>query len=118
MTRLQRLEAATLRLWLDAGDVLVVDVRETAEYMRGHIAGALSMPLSRLDASTLPRDKRIVLYCTAGNRSQTAARRLGCAGCCNLAHLEGGLQAWLAAGLPVLQAHAQHTSELPLPAPA
>jgi rhodanese-related sulfurtransferase len=95
-----RLDAQTLQAWLASGDTIIIDVREPGEYEREHIVGARLMSLCTLDVSQLPRDKRIVLCCASGNRSQTAARRLGLPG---LAHLEGGLFAWKAYGLPTVR---------------
>ena len=97
---LTRIDPATLQAWLACGDTVLVDVREATEHAREHISGARLMLLYKLDPSALPRDKRIVLCCASGNRSQTAARRLSLEG---LAHLEGGLDAWKAAGLPTVQ---------------
>jgi rhodanese-related sulfurtransferase len=92
---LVRIDPTTLSAWLARGDTVLIDVRKIAEFDREHIPGARSMPLASLDVSALPAEKRIVLCCAAGCRSQTAARRLGLSG---LAHLEGGLAAWKAAG--------------------
>ena len=95
-----RIDARTLQAWLACGDTVVIDVRDAAEYAREHIVGARLMPLCSLDATGLPKGKRIVLCCASGNRSQTAARRLAVPG---LAHLEGGLFAWKAYGFPTLK---------------
>lgn len=47
------------------GEVVVLDVRPTVEYAAGHIHGAMSVPLSELNArlEELPRDQEIVAYC-------------------------------------------------------
>jgi len=47
------------------GDVLVVDVRPSEEFEAGHIAGAISVPLDRLEelVGELPRDKDLAAYC-------------------------------------------------------
>lgn len=95
-----RLDPATLKAWLACGDTVLIDVREAAEFSRGHIPGARTIPLSRLDVRDLPKGTRIVLCCAGGCRSQTAARRLGLAG---LAHLEGGLSAWIEAGFAIVE---------------
>jgi rhodanese-related sulfurtransferase len=97
---LVRIDSQTLQAWLACGDTVLIDVREPAEYAREHIVGARLMSLASLDASELPREKRIVLCCASGNRSQTAARRLALPG---LAHLEGGLFAWKAYGFPTVK---------------
>ena len=58
--------------------LLLVDVRETKEYDLEHIAGALLMPLSSLEADLFPAvtDKPLVLHCAIGKRSAAAARML------------------------------------------
>ena len=94
------IDPQTLRAWLACGDTVLIDVREDAEHAREHIAGARLMPLCKLDAAQLPKDKRIVLCCASGNRSRTAARRLALPG---LAHLQGGLFAWKAYGFPTVK---------------
>ena len=50
---------------LDRGEVIVVDVRPSAEYEAGHIAGARSIPAKRLarEVATLPADVEVVAYC-------------------------------------------------------
>lgn len=95
------IDPSTLRAWLSSGDTVLIDVRQPAEHALEHISGARSIPLCKLDRSFLPRHGRIVLFCASGNRSRTAARRLAVAG---LAHLEGGLAAWKASGLPTVTA--------------
>ncbi|MEF8787601.1 MAG: rhodanese-like domain-containing protein, partial [Planctomycetota bacterium] len=47
------------------GEVTVIDVRPQEEYTAGHIPGAISIPLEKLEdrLAELPRDRRIVAYC-------------------------------------------------------
>lgn len=70
-------EAKTL---MDAGGVVVVDVREPFEYEDGHIEGALLLPVGKIstDAPALLPDKdaTILVYCRSGNRSVTASNAL------------------------------------------
>lgn len=51
---------------IDAGRVLVLDVRSADDYVAGHIPGALHIPLSLLEGELqyLPRDRSILTYCT------------------------------------------------------
>ncbi len=100
MTSVEDIEPEALRQRLAASDVLLVDVREADEFAREHIAGAVSMPLSTFDPARLPRDRRIIVSCASGRRSQQAAEQLGTAGFSNIANLRGGLAAWKLAGLP------------------
>jgi rhodanese-related sulfurtransferase len=93
-----------VRAWLAAGEILLVDVREPSEYAFERIHGALLYPLSTFDAGALPTDgRRLVLHCGSGKRSLTAAHKLQAEGHGHLTHLAGGIQAWKAAGLPVIR---------------
>lgn len=90
--------------WLAQKRVYLVDVREDAEYASGHVAGALSMPLSRFRASALPEsgDNQVILMCPAGRRSAMALEKAAVARPDIDTHLAGGMTAWRAAGLPVV----------------
>ncbi len=94
-------EVATL---LMAGKLLLIDVREPAEFQAERIAGALLYPLSTFDAAALPEDgaRKIVFHCGSGKRSLTAAEHRLAAGQLHSAHMGGGIAAWKAAGLPVV----------------
>ena len=64
-SRLEEIGQAELAERLEVGDVIVVDVRPSAEYSAGHIAGARSIPIEQLAESlkALPRDVEVVAYC-------------------------------------------------------
>ncbi len=97
----QRISPQVLQEWLAADRVIVVDVRESGEFVGERIAGALSMPLSVLDVSALAatiEDQPVVLCCQSGNRSNQAAAKLLAAGIAPVIDLDGGLNAWKAAG--------------------
>jgi len=86
-----------------SGNVDVVDVRESHEWIGGHLPGAKHVPLDRFRASPhsfLPRDG-VVFVCAAGIRSQTAARIAAASGFKQLYNLTGGTRAWSKAGLPI-----------------
>ena len=89
---------------LDAGKVLLIDVREPVEYHTERIPGALLYPLSTFDASQLPPDdsRQVIFHCAAGGRSLTAARQRMATGQ-PAAHMAGGISQWKAAGLPVIR---------------
>jgi len=107
MQTLNTLDLKTTQQQLAASQLILLDVREKSEFAREHIAGARLMPLSnfcaQLDAAQLPRDKGIVLCCASGQRSQSALRKMAAAGYTNIAHIDGGLAAWKAGGLPVVE---------------
>jgi len=83
------------------GECAIVDVREAHEYERGHIPGALNLPLSRFDPGDLPPDRRVVLVCQAGGRSAAALRRAAAAGLTNIRHYAPGTGGWRARGGPL-----------------
>lgn len=80
---------------------IIIDVREPREYRQGHIAQALSLPLTRFSEGDpqLPRDRDIVIVCRTSRRSRLAATALRKLGYENLTILEGGMTSWEAAGL-------------------
>ncbi len=90
---------AELGAMLLAGSVVLVDVREPAEFAAEHISGALSHPLSAFDAADLPAAE-LVFQCGSGKRSLTAVQRAAAAGLPHRAHLAGGIAAWKQAGMP------------------
>ncbi len=80
---------------------LIIDVREPREFHRGHIPGAELIPLRELlvDQIELPRDRPIVFVCQSGRRSRRAAYAWRQEEEMNVMILDGGIQAWEAAGL-------------------
>jgi hydroxyacylglutathione hydrolase/adenylyltransferase/sulfurtransferase len=84
------------------GDVQLVDVREPYEWAAGRIAGARHIEMARLaaEAPSLERERAIVFYCRVGARSGMAAQAFREAGY-DAYNLSGGLEAWVADGLPL-----------------
>lgn len=84
-----------------------VDVREEHEVAVGHIKGSLLMPLKTLAENLAKlekyRNKPIVVICAAGQRSAVGCRLLSKAGFEDVCQLEGGIQGWEKAGLPLLR---------------
>lgn len=99
------LTPAEVKAGLDANRILLIDVREPAEFAAERITGALNVPLSSLDPAALPDagDKTIVLQCAGGKRSAMAVDRCRKAGQGVETHLAGGLAGWKAAGLPTIR---------------
>ena len=101
---IETLDPQEIRDLLDHGKLLLIDVREPAEFAVERIHGAVLYPLSTFDASALPHDwaRRVVFYCGSGKRSLAAAEKRLAAGNDQAAHMGGGITAWKRAGLPVI----------------
>lgn len=89
--------------WLQAGKQFVlIDVREDAEWEKGHIPGAthLSKGIIERDIenTVADKDQEIVLYCGGGSRSVLAADNLKKMGYKNVVSMDGGWRGWLKAG--------------------
>ena len=82
------------------GEVLLLDVREPAEWEAGHAADAVHIPLGTLDVAAIPDDRPIIAVCRSGNRSSKAAATLAEAGRA-VSNMTGGMMAWDEAGLPL-----------------
>jgi len=76
--------------------MMILDVRTDKDYERGHIPGAIHIPLSDIGdkIKKLKKDKELVVYCENGNRSIWAIKRLMGMGYKNLFNLKGGYLAW------------------------
>ncbi|GAC1406726.1 MAG: rhodanese family protein [Novosphingobium sp.] len=85
------------------GHALLIDIREDDEFARRHIPGALSRPLSRFEAVALPEmaGTDVIFTCRSGMRTAANADRLAAPIGGNAFVLEGGLDGWDRAGLPI-----------------
>jgi rhodanese-related sulfurtransferase len=85
----------------------LIDVREADEYAREHIAGAQNVALSglaKIDANGAPA---LIFHCRSGTRTAANMARLADAASSPPYVLEGGLDAWRKAGLPVVADRSQ-----------
>ncbi len=103
--QVQTIDAATLQQLLQQDAVTLIDVREAGEYATERIPGGVLHPLSQFNPQQIRAvgDRKLVLYCQSSNRSTQAANRYLAAGHSEVCHLQGGLNAWKAAGYPVEQ---------------
>lgn len=87
---------------VEAGAVLI-DIRSADEHAREAIPGARHVPMDQVPGADLPAGEgAIVIYhCRSGNRTRMNAGQLAGAAACETYILEGGLDAWKRAGLPV-----------------
>lgn len=96
------------------GEVIFLDVREPVEWEH-HITGAVQVPRGLLEFAADPAspshkeglepDRRVLVYCRSGSRAALATATLKALGYENVANLEGGINAWREAGLPLSEHH-------------
>ncbi|MGA2497694.1 MAG: rhodanese-like domain-containing protein [Tepidisphaeraceae bacterium] len=85
----------------------LIDVRTPGEFAGVHAAGARLVPLDTLDVQAVlasrqaAPDQPVYLICKAGSRGKKACEKFIAAGCVNVVNVEGGTDAWVAAGLSV-----------------
>lgn len=101
-TQISPVEATLL---INREDAVVVDVRDDAEFARGHIPNARHLPVGDIARRSGELEKfknrPIILYCASGNRSASALAELKKAGFEKLHNLRGGIMEWEKAGQPV-----------------
>lgn len=109
-------EVAPAAFHADAGDAVLIDVREPAEFDTGHLPGAINIPRGVLefhvdahpavanatDPALAHRERPLVLYCRTGGRAALAADNLQKLGFADVRSIAGGIEAWREAGLPVV----------------
>jgi phage shock protein E len=99
------ISAADARKQLEAGDAILIDVREENDWRQGHAKGAthLSRGVIELEIEEQIPDvtKPIICYCGGGSRSALVAESLQKMGYQNVRSIAGGLRAWKEAGLPM-----------------
>ncbi|MCZ2103400.1 MAG: rhodanese-like domain-containing protein [Comamonadaceae bacterium] len=108
---IQNLSPAQVAEELRRGEAVLVDVRDAPELTAGRIPGAVHASRGMLEFHADPGctahkeglhpDRRTILHCASGGRSALAVRTLQAMGYTNVAHLDGGFQAWQTAGLPI-----------------
>ena len=92
------------RQLIDQG-ALLVDIRTANEHAREHIAEARHTSIEQLSQDTIENGNTgpVIFYCRSGHRTRFDARRLSACVACDTYMLEGGLNAWKRAGLPVVK---------------
>ena len=92
---------------LNRNKPLVLDVRDAAEFAAGHIQGAKNIPVaelaSRIKEIEKYKDKPVLVNCQRGMRSKTACTILQAQQFTQLHNLQGGLDAWVEAKMPLVK---------------
>ncbi len=88
-------------------NIVVLDVRTPGEYADGHIAGATNVdfrdPNFAQELDSLDKDKTYLVHCASGGRSSKTRDMMKKDGFESIYHLNGGLNAWIKAGKPVVK---------------
>ncbi len=103
------LVSATQAAACDPAAIDLIDVRTPGEFAAVHAKPARLMPLDRLDPAAVAAARHgapgtpIYIICKSGRRAATAAEKFIAAGIADVAVIDGGTDAWIAAGLPVVR---------------
>jgi rhodanese-related sulfurtransferase len=99
------LDPRTVKAMLDAGEAVLVDVREEEEFAEEHIAGSVLQPMSDFELETWPtfEGRKAIISCLGGVRSAAIANKLINSGQGWAIHMKGGLNAWKDAGLETIR---------------
>lgn len=84
-------------------EAILIDVREPAEHKSQRIKSATLNPLGKICCADLPMNKKIIIHCQKGMRGANACQKLLQENAdLEIYNLEGGIEAWQQAGLPVV----------------
>ena len=103
----QSVSAVELPRLINHDDAVVVDICESTEYRKGHIPGAINIPVSQLKEGTTVLDKYkkkkrpIVVTCQTGSRSGPAAALLRKNEFASVYTLTGGIAGWQKENFPI-----------------
>lgn len=102
---LHKLSPQDVQARIASGRAVLVDIREADEFARAHVPGAVSQPLSAWEQAHLTIDPQadVVFTCRTGMRTAGACDRLAARVSGDAYVLDGGLDAWTKAGLPVAE---------------
>lgn len=100
---LHKLSPQQVRERIDAGRAVLVDIREADEFARSHVRGAQSQPLSTWEKAhlSIAPQADVIFTCRSGMRTTGACDRLAARVNGDAFVLDGGLDAWAKAGLPI-----------------
>ncbi len=107
LSGIRRVNPSQLTHMINRDNALVIDLRAIGDFEKGHIASSKNVQLSQFDPEhkqlTPAKELPVVVVCKSGITASTAAKRLRKAGFANVSVLEGGVQAWQSADLPLVK---------------
>ncbi len=95
--------------------VYILDAREKEEYDISHIPNAQYIGYNKVDESVLadiPKDAKVVLYCSIGYRSEKVAEKVRKKGYTNVYNLYGSIFEWVNQGYPVIDKTGKTTKQI------
>jgi len=101
--------------------VIIIDVREKSEYDVSHISNAMNFPYKKFKAeqiSHISKDKKLVIYCSVGYRSEKIAEKLVKSGYKNTYNLYGGIFEWVNRGYTIYDKEQKSTKKVHAYSPA
>lgn len=102
LSSVQTVDAQQFSSVVATAGTTVIDVRTPAEFAAGHLDGAVNIDVQGADfdaqIAALPKDGTYAVYCHSGRRSADATSKMADAGFTEVYNLDGGVQAWAAAG--------------------
>jgi rhodanese-related sulfurtransferase len=112
MSTLTKIDPQTVADGLKSGKFHLIDIREADEFAREHIGGAVSIPLSQVERADVKIEagRTAVFHCKSGMRTEANCAKLASRIDGDALLLDGGLDGWKKAGLPV-----RDNAEAPLP---
>lgn len=107
MTTPQTITPQQAHEWLSSGEAILIDVREPEEFKAEHIACAASLPLARVcdlwEHMHIPAGRKLIFQCLRGKRGEQACAIVPkVSSAYAVYNLEGGIDGWKKAGLPVV----------------
>lgn len=108
LSAFKRVNNSQLTQLVNKEDAIVVDVRAKDDYKKGHIAGAKHLLLTQIEQGEIgtlekQKDTPIILVCTAGLSAAKGANKLVKEGFTQVHLLEGGMNSWTGANLPLVK---------------
>jgi rhodanese-related sulfurtransferase len=94
---------------------LLIDVRSKEEFDVSHLKNSMNFPQKKFKTeqiSHISKDKRIVIYCSVGYRSEKVAEKLKKAGYKNTVNLYGGIFEWVNRGFPIYDSEQKLTKKV------
>ncbi|MGB0360991.1 MAG: rhodanese-like domain-containing protein, partial [Endozoicomonas sp.] len=103
----QSISSAELTRLVNKEFGVVLDVREKADYAKGHIVNAINIPFAKIKGHTGEldkyRDKIIIVVDAMGQHSGSVGKELKAAGFTQVVRLSGGMNTWTSDSLPVVK---------------